>query len=71
MADSDVTRAFNSGLDLEIAFIELKSLTKSYSEINNGEMPCFLFTLDRAIDRFEVALSLHQSVLHREYLVQS
>lgn len=63
MADQNATRSFESGIQIEEAFIELKMLIDSYRDLKpDGD--ALLFTLGRAIDRFEFSLQSHQKVLH-------
>ena len=65
MAEHDVT-SFQSGLSLEDAFIELKTLLQSFVELSGGSIPPVLFTLERAFERFELVLAEHQKVLHAQ-----
>ena len=65
MAEKDVT-SFQSGLLLEDAFIELKTLLQSYSEMAGETTPSLIFTLEKAFDRFESVLTEHQKVLHAQ-----
>ena len=65
MAEKDVT-SFQSGLMLEDAFIELKTLLQSYSEMAGDTTPPLIFTFEKAFDRFEAVLMEHQKVLHAQ-----
>lgn len=65
MAMVDGTEAFKSGLALEEHFVEFKALVQSYDDIAGEETPPLIFTLERALDRLEAALTSHLSVLHR------
>jgi hypothetical protein len=67
MAEKDVT-SFQSGLKVEDAFIELKTLLQSYVDLAGEAIPPVLFTLERAFDRFESVLIEHQKVLHAQPL---
>ena len=68
MANSHVTEAFDSGCRLEDAFIELKMLVHSYVDTCGEEITPVLFTLEKGVERLEVALQLHQAVLHSDVL---
>lgn len=63
MAEQNATRSFESGIQLEEAFIEFKNLIVSYSLLK-PEGDALIFTLERAIDRFELSLQSHQKILH-------
>lgn len=64
MPSENFTKSFESGTELEVAFIELKTLVQSYVDLSGDEITSLVFTLDHAIDRFDVALKAHLSVLH-------
>jgi len=64
MAIENLTQSFESGIELEVAFIELKTLVQSYVDLLGGEITPLVFTLDHAIDRFDAVLKAHLSVLH-------
>lgn len=64
MAAANVTQAFNSGLQVEESFIELKCLVQSYLDLAGEDENPMLFTLDKAISRYEVSLNDHQAILH-------
>lgn len=57
-------QAFESGIELEEAVIEFRSLVQSYLDLAGDTCPPLLFTLDKALDRVEGALTDHQKVLH-------
>jgi hypothetical protein len=59
---------FQSGVSLEDAFIELKMLLRSYSDMAGDTAPPLIFTLERAFDRFELVLVEHQKVIHADVL---
>lgn len=65
MAMVDGTESFKSGLELEEQFIEFKALVQSYDDVAGEETPPLIFTLERALDRLEAALTGHLSILHR------
>ena len=64
MAIENGTESFKSGLVLEEAFIELKALVQSYVDLAGEEIPPMIYTLGRALDRFDAVLKAHQGVLH-------
>lgn len=57
-------QSFESGIELEEAMIEFRSLVQSYIELAGDSFPPMLFTLDRGFSRVEQAMSAHQKVLH-------
>lgn len=63
MAKSDVTQAFDSGIEFETSFIEFKQLLLSYSDLLGEETTPLIFTLQRALERLESSLQTHQIVL--------
>ena len=63
MANSDVTQAFNSGIEFESSFIEFKTLVLSYSDLLGEEPNALIYTLERALERLESSLQKHQIVL--------
>ena len=64
MAIENGTESYKSGLVLEDAFIELKALVQSYVDLAGDEIPPMIFTLEHALDRFDVVLMGHLGVLH-------
>ena len=63
MDNSDVTQAFNSGIEFESSFIEFKTLVLSYSDLLGEEPNALIYTLERALERLESSLQKHQIVL--------
>lgn len=64
MATVDGTESFESGLELEDQFIEFKTLVQSYGDSAGKQTSPLIFTLERALDRLEAALTEHLRVLH-------
>ena len=59
MATVNGTELSKSALGVEDAFIEVRTLVQSYVDVAGETLPPLLFTLERALDRFEAILLAH------------